>query len=62
MICSRCKNTMNELKRTFHKQRKWVCPRCGFIRFQKLKKGSYAPGRESHTFSCNRTNSRAYSE
>ncbi|MCB2229122.1 hypothetical protein KQH82_00265 [bacterium] len=29
---------MEELKRSFHKQRKWVCPKCGYVRFQKLKK------------------------
>ncbi|MBP7698701.1 MAG: hypothetical protein KA261_12905 [candidate division Zixibacteria bacterium] len=26
---------MKELKRTFHKQRKWVCPKCGRVRFQR---------------------------
>lgn len=38
MTCPRCKATMKELKRSFHKQRKWVCPECGRIRFQKPKK------------------------
>lgn len=28
---------MKEEKRSFHKQRKWVCPRCGRVRFQQLK-------------------------
>lgn len=25
---------MREIKRTFHKQRKWICPECGKVRFQ----------------------------
>jgi len=29
---------MTELKRTFHKQRKWVCRKCGYVRFQQVKK------------------------
>jgi len=29
---------MKEEKRTFHKQRKWVCPLCGKVRFQKAEK------------------------
>ncbi|MCM2271290.1 MAG: endonuclease Q family protein [candidate division Zixibacteria bacterium] len=36
MTCRKCKLAMTELKRTFHKQRKWVCPKCGKVRFQKL--------------------------
>jgi len=28
---------MIEQKRSFHKQRKWVCPRCRLVRFQKTK-------------------------
>jgi hypothetical protein len=28
---------MREYKRTYHKQRKWVCPGCGKIKFQKLE-------------------------
>jgi transposase-like protein len=36
MTCPRCKAAMREEKRTFHKQRKWICPECGRIRFQKL--------------------------
>lgn len=35
MICPRCKTPMKEEKRAFHKQRKWVCPKCGKVRFQK---------------------------
>ncbi len=26
---------MKEEKRSFHKQRKWVCPKCGSVRFEK---------------------------
>jgi hypothetical protein len=29
---------MKEEKRAFHKQRKWVCPKCGRVRFQIVKK------------------------
>jgi hypothetical protein len=28
---------MEELKRSFHKQRKWLCPRCGKARMQAQK-------------------------
>jgi hypothetical protein len=28
---------MREEKRSFHKQRKWVCPKCGKARMQALK-------------------------
>jgi len=38
MHCRRCKIKMREIKRAFHKQRKWICPRCGKVRFQKVKK------------------------
>ncbi len=27
---------MREEKRSFHKQRKWICPKCGSVRFEKL--------------------------
>ena len=37
MKCSRCKSAMKEMKRSFHKRRKWVCPKCGRIRFQEMK-------------------------
>jgi hypothetical protein len=33
MYCKRCKVRMRQLGRTFHKQHKWVCPRCGRKRF-----------------------------
>jgi transposase len=38
MICSRCKTPMKEEKRSFHKKRKWVCPRCGKVRMQQQKR------------------------
>jgi len=34
MTCSRCKVKMAEQKRSYHKQRKWVCPQCGAARMQ----------------------------
>lgn len=37
MTCPRCKTPMKEEKRSFHKQRKWICPKCGRVRFQKTK-------------------------
>jgi transposase-like protein len=37
MKCPRCKSAMKELKRSFHKKRKWICPECGCIRFQEVK-------------------------
>jgi len=37
MVCPRCKTKMTEQKRTFHKQRKWICPKCGRVRFQQPK-------------------------
>lgn len=38
MKCPRCGAPMNEVKRSFHKQRKWTCPKCGRVRFQQIKK------------------------
>jgi transposase-like protein len=34
MTCPRCRRAMREEKRAFHKQRKWICPHCGRVRFQ----------------------------
>ncbi|MEO0113896.1 MAG: hypothetical protein ABIK93_00275 [candidate division WOR-3 bacterium] len=34
MYCPRCKTKMVEQKRSFHKKRKWVCPKCGKVRMQ----------------------------
>lgn len=28
---------MKEMKRTYHKQRKWVCPVCGLVRMQRTE-------------------------
>ncbi len=39
MTCKRCGIKMREKKRSFHKQRKWVCPKCGKVEFQKISKG-----------------------
>jgi len=38
MHCPRCKVKMREEKRSFHKKRKWVCPRCGRAKMQAAKK------------------------
>ncbi len=38
MICRKCKTPMKEVKRVFHGQRKWICPNCGAVRFQKVTK------------------------
>ena len=37
MICQKCKAHMAERKRSYHKKRKWVCPRCGRVRMQNVK-------------------------
>jgi len=29
---------MREERRSFHKKRKWVCPKCGAVRMQEVKK------------------------
>jgi len=29
---------MKEKRRPFHKQRKWLCPKCGKVRFQSIKR------------------------
>jgi len=38
LTCPRCRATMREEKRTFHKQRKWVCLRCEKVRMQQSRK------------------------
>lgn len=35
MKCKRCKSPMREERRSFHKQRKWVCPKCGRAKMQR---------------------------
>jgi transposase-like protein len=34
MHCKRCKVKMREERRSFHKKRKWICPKCGRARMQ----------------------------
>jgi len=36
MLCPRCKIGMEEEKRSFHKRRKWICPRCGRVKMQRV--------------------------
>jgi transposase-like protein len=38
MKCPRCGATMREEKRSFHKQRKWICPACNKVRMQQPKR------------------------
>ena len=45
MTCPRCKVKMVERKRSYHKQRKWVCPQCGAARMQSQKPRPPRPGR-----------------
>jgi predicted RNA-binding Zn-ribbon protein involved in translation (DUF1610 family) len=35
MVCQRCKVEMKILRRTYHKQRKWVCPKCGRAKLER---------------------------
>ena len=44
MTCPRCRRSMVEQGRVYHGQRKWICPRCGKVRFQPVKKRP-PPGR-----------------
>ena len=37
MNCNRCGSPMRETKRSHHKKRKWVCPKCGRARMQMPK-------------------------
>lgn len=37
MTCPRCRTKMIEQKRSYHKRRKWICPKCGKVRFQEIK-------------------------
>jgi len=38
MLCPRCGTPMKETRGTHHKKRKWVCPKCGKVVMQHLKK------------------------
>ncbi len=40
MNCKHCKVKMEEKKRTYHKKRKWICPKCGRARMQIAKSKS----------------------
>ncbi len=37
VFCPKCRIKMKEESRTFHKQRKWICPRCSKVRMQRKK-------------------------
>jgi hypothetical protein len=37
LYCKRCKVKMKVEKRSFHKKRKWICPRCGRARMEAVK-------------------------
>lgn len=37
MYCRKCKVKMKEEKRSFHKQRKWICPKCGAVKMEPVK-------------------------
>ena len=49
MICKRCGRAMREQKRTFHKQRKWMCPRCGKARMERVGARAKRGGRKAIT-------------
>jgi len=34
MLCPKCRVGMEEMKRSYHKKRKWVCPVCGRVRME----------------------------
>ncbi|MFB0518093.1 MAG: hypothetical protein ACETWC_02295 [Acidobacteriota bacterium] len=46
MYCPRCKVKMKEEKRVYHRQRKWVCPRCGKVRMQAVKSNKTPSARQ----------------
>ncbi len=37
MYCDKCKAKMVEMGRSYHKQRKWICPRCRRVRMQRQR-------------------------
>jgi len=37
LFCPACRVKMKEEPRSFHKQRKWTCPRCGKARMQAVR-------------------------
>ncbi|MBI3829239.1 MAG: hypothetical protein HY291_06965 [Planctomycetes bacterium] len=40
MYCKKCKVKMEEQSRSYHKKRKWTCPRCGRSRMQQAHERS----------------------
>ena len=46
MYCRRCKIKMKEQRRSFHKKRKWICPRCKRARMETVGKQR---GKESNS-------------
>jgi predicted RNA-binding Zn-ribbon protein involved in translation (DUF1610 family) len=36
MFCARCKSKMKAQRGTHHKQKKWVCPKCGRVRMERV--------------------------
>ncbi|HOR28763.1 MAG TPA: hypothetical protein PLS90_04350 [Candidatus Sumerlaeota bacterium] len=45
MVCRHCRVKMKEARRVFHKQRKWICPRCGRARMQTARPRGQARGK-----------------
>lgn len=45
MHCRKCKVKMREERRSFHKQRKWICPVCGRARMQAAREKGKTPGK-----------------
>ncbi|MBN2054419.1 hypothetical protein JW905_05830 [bacterium] len=45
MRCPRCRKSMVEQHRSFHKHRKWVCPGCGKVIMQAVAKQRRIPPR-----------------
>lgn len=38
MTCKKSRVPMRELRRSYHKKRKWVCPVCGRARMQQARR------------------------
>ena len=38
MRCKQCGVKMEELRRSYHKKRKWRCPKCGRARMQTARR------------------------
>ncbi|MCD6310188.1 MAG: hypothetical protein J7M18_05700 [Candidatus Eremiobacteraeota bacterium] len=50
MVCSRCKIKMKEVKHLAHGKRKWICPECGKVKMQVLKKARKKRKKESFQY------------